>query len=87
MGAAEEIMGTAIKELQAEDPELWRRSDLVLTTKIFWGGDGVNERGLSRKHLNEGLQPPCSACSLTMSTSSSATGRTRTRRPRLSCAA
>ena len=55
VGAAEEIMGTAIKELQAEDPELWRRSDLVLTTKIFWGGEGVNERGLSRKHLNEGL--------------------------------
>ena len=55
VGAAEKIMGTAIKELQAEDPELWRRSDLVLTTKIFWGGGGINERGLSRKHLNEGL--------------------------------
>ena len=55
VGAAEVIMGTAIKELQAEDAVLWRRSDLVLTTKIFWGGDGVNELGLSRKHLNEGL--------------------------------
>jgi len=55
VGAAEEIMGSAIKELQAEDPVLWRRSDLVLTTKIFWGGDGVNEVGLSTKHLREGL--------------------------------
>ena len=55
VGAAEEIMGSALKELQAEDPELWRRSDLVLTTKIFWGGDGVNEVGLSTKHLREGL--------------------------------
>jgi len=55
VGAAEEIMGQAIKELQADDPVLWRRSDLVLTTKLFWGGDGVNERGLSRKHLTEGL--------------------------------
>ena len=56
VGAAEEIMGSALKELQAEDPELWRRSDLVLTTKIFWGGDGVNEVGLSTKHLREGLR-------------------------------
>lgn len=55
VGAAESIMGSAIKELQAEDPVLWRRSDLVLTTKIFWGGDGVNEVGLSTKHLREGL--------------------------------
>jgi len=55
VGAAEEIMGSAIRELQAEDPVLWRRSDLVLTTKIFWGGDGVNEVGLSTKHLREGL--------------------------------
>ena len=56
VGAAEEIMGSALRELQAEDPELWRRSDLVLTTKIFWGGDGVNEVGLSTKHLREGLR-------------------------------
>ena len=41
--------------LQQESPELWRRSELVLTTKIFWGGTGVNERGLSRKHMREGL--------------------------------
>lgn len=55
VGAAEVIMGEALKQLREEDPQLWRRSDLVLTTKIFWGGKGVNERGLSVKHLREGL--------------------------------
>ena len=24
--------------------------------KIFWGGDGVNEKGLSRKHIWEGME-------------------------------
>jgi voltage-dependent potassium channel beta subunit len=33
----------------------WKRSDLVLSTKIFWGGEGPNDRGLSRKHIIEGL--------------------------------
>lgn len=54
-GEAERIMGIAIKELQAEDAVKWRRSDIVITTKIFWGGSGVNERGLSVKHVREGL--------------------------------
>jgi len=27
----------------------------VISTKIFWGGKGVNQRGLSRKHIVEGL--------------------------------
>lgn len=54
-GEAERIFGQAYKELQVEDPELWRRSDVLITTKIFWGGDGLNERGLSRKHAVEGL--------------------------------
>jgi len=30
------------------------RSELVVSTKIFWGGKGVNQRGLSRKHVIEG---------------------------------
>lgn len=55
-GAAEEVMGRAIAELAAEDPAAWRRSDYLVTTKIFWGGDGVNEKGLSRKHVLEGLR-------------------------------
>ena len=48
-GAAEEIMGKALDRLG------WKRSDLVLSTKIFWGGQGPNESGLSRKHIVEGV--------------------------------
>lgn len=47
-GKAEEIMGQAIKELG------WKRSDLVVSTKVFWGGKGPNDVGLSRKHIIEG---------------------------------
>jgi voltage-dependent potassium channel beta subunit len=47
-GRAEIMMGNIIKKTG------WRRSDLVISTKIFWGGKGVNERGLSRKHIIEG---------------------------------
>ena len=47
-GKAESIMGSVIKKLN------WKRSDLVLSTKIFWGGKGINDRGLSRKHIIEG---------------------------------
>jgi len=54
-GAAEEVMGQAIEELKKEDPKSWRRSDILVSTKIFWGGDGVNEAGLSRKHIMEGI--------------------------------
>ncbi|KAG1361425.1 putative voltage-gated potassium channel subunit beta [Cocos nucifera] len=49
-GRAEEIMGQAIRELG------WRRSDLVVSTKIFWGGPGPNDKGLSRKHIVEGTR-------------------------------
>ncbi len=48
-GLAETIMGEAIKKTG------WKQKDLVLSTKIFWGGEGHNERGLSRKHIIEGL--------------------------------
>ena len=54
-GEAERMFGIALSDLQKEDSELWRRSDLVITTKVFWGGAGVNESGLSRKHVLEGL--------------------------------
>jgi len=47
-GMAETIMGAAIAKSG------WSRSDLVLSTKIFWGGEGPNDRGLSRKHILEG---------------------------------
>ncbi len=47
-GQAEVVMGKVIKRAG------WKRSDLVLSTKIFWGGDGPNDTGLSRKHIIEG---------------------------------
>ena len=49
-GRAEEIMGQAIRELG------WKRSDVVISTKIFWGGAGPNDKGLSRKHIIEGTK-------------------------------
>eukprot|EP01084_Bolivina_argentea_P060375 110312_1 len=55
-GDAEIIMGQAIQKLKKEDPKSWRRSDIIISTKIFWGpGKGVNEVGLSRKHVIEGV--------------------------------
>jgi len=54
-GEAERVMGEALAQLMDEDSEKWRRTDILVTTKIFWGGDGVNEKGLSRKHVLEGL--------------------------------
>ena len=54
-GDAETIMGIAYKKLLEEDPKLWRRSDVCFTTKLFWGGKGQNEKGLSRKHVAEGM--------------------------------
>jgi len=53
-GRAEEIMGAAIKQLG------WKRSDLVISTKLFWGGSGPNDKGLSRKHIIEGIKVSCS---------------------------
>lgn len=47
-GQAEEIMGRVLKQAG------WKRSDLVISTKIFWGGKGPNDQGLSRKHIIEG---------------------------------
>lgn len=32
----------------------WKRSDLVISTKLFWAGRGPNDCGLSRKHIIEG---------------------------------
>ena len=53
---AETIMGISYKKLLEEDPKLWRRSDVCFTTKLFWGGNGHNEKGLSRKHVAEGME-------------------------------
>jgi voltage-dependent potassium channel beta subunit len=47
-GRAELMMGSILKKMG------WKRSDLVISTKIFWGGKGPNDQGLSRKHILEG---------------------------------
>lgn len=48
-------MGAAIK--LGEERGTWTRSDLVVTTKLFFGtgGESHNAKGLSRKHIVEGL--------------------------------
>ncbi len=49
-GKSETMMGNIIQDAG------WKRSDLVLSTKIFWGGPGPNDQGLSRKHIIEGTE-------------------------------
>ena len=49
-GQSEVIMGQVLRRAG------WKRSDLVIATKIYWGGKGPNDRGLSRKHLIEGTR-------------------------------
>ena len=47
-GVAEEIMGAVLAKSGRD------RSSYIVSTKIFWGGEGPNQRGLSRKHIIEG---------------------------------
>ena len=53
-GKSEEVMGQAIKKFG------WKRNDLVISTKIYWGGAfgeiPANNFGVSRKHLIEGTE-------------------------------
>ena len=54
-GEAEVVMGECVK--RGISDKVWERSDLILTTKIFFGTkNGPNARGLSRKHIVEGTQ-------------------------------
>ena len=46
-GNAEVVMGNVIKKLG------WRRESIVVSSKVFWGGEGPNDTGLSRKHITE----------------------------------
>lgn len=51
-GNAEIVMGNVLKK------KGWRRESLVVSTKLFWGSeghDGPNDRGLSHKHVIEGM--------------------------------
>jgi voltage-dependent potassium channel beta subunit len=46
-GNAEIVMGNVIKKMG------WRRESIVVSSKVFWGGEGPNDLGLSRKHIFE----------------------------------
>jgi voltage-dependent potassium channel beta subunit len=46
-GNAEVVMGNVFKKLE------WPRESYVVSSKVFWGGDGPNDKGLSRKHVIE----------------------------------
>jgi voltage-dependent potassium channel beta subunit len=48
-GRAEIVMGNVFKKMG------WPRTSYVVSTKIFWGGDGPNDTGLSYKHIVEGV--------------------------------
>jgi voltage-dependent potassium channel beta subunit len=50
-GEAERVMGKVIRDLGV------RRQDLVISSKVFWPmSDGVNDQGLSRKHVMESIE-------------------------------
>ncbi len=46
-GNAEKVMGNVLKKMA------WPRESYVVSSKVFWGGEGPNDRGLSRKHIYE----------------------------------
>jgi len=46
-GKAEVVMGNVLKKMD------WPRESYVVSSKVFWGGEGVNDKGLSRKHIFE----------------------------------
>lgn len=54
-GQAETIMGQCIQKGLSEG--VWKREDLVISTKLFFGtgSDKPNAKGLSRKHIHEGM--------------------------------
>ena len=47
-GASETVMGDALTEMG------WARDTYVVSSKVFWGGEKPNQKGLSRKHVIEG---------------------------------
>lgn len=46
-GKSEEVMGNILKKMQ------WDRSTYVVSSKVFWGGNLPNQKGLMRKHVVE----------------------------------
>ena len=49
-GKSELVMGKALKKMK------WRRDTFVVSSKVFWGGDLPNQKGLSRKHVTEACE-------------------------------
>lgn len=47
-GQSEIVMGEILKKMA------WKRDTFVVSSKVFWGGDKPNQKGLSRKHIVEG---------------------------------
>ena len=46
-GKSEEVMGQILSKMK------WPRDTYVVSSKVFWGGDKPNQKGLSRKHVVE----------------------------------
>lgn len=46
-GQSEIVMGNILKKMN------WDRSTYLISSKVFWGGDKPNQKGLSRKHIIE----------------------------------
>ena len=47
-GASEKIMGDVIKSLGL------KRDTYIVSSKVFWGGQLVTQRGLNAKHIRDG---------------------------------
>lgn len=46
-GESERVMGNILNKMG------WPRDTFVVSSKVFWGGDRPNQKGLSRKHIVE----------------------------------
>ncbi len=46
-GQSEVVMGNILNKMN------WSRDTFVVSSKVFWGGDKPNQKGLSRKHVTE----------------------------------
>ena len=57
-GECEKVFGQALRDLG------FKRSDIVVSTKLFWGGSGPNDTGLSKKHVFEGMNASLSRLGL-----------------------
>ncbi len=49
-GKSEEVMGKILAQKN------WDRSTYVVSSKVFWGGDQPNQKGLMRKHIVEACE-------------------------------